>query len=138
MEKWQEKLQELKDKGLSLSIEKDGNVLHQSFDPMLKPLYNLLKNHGSDLRGATVYDKIVGRAAAYLCIVGGVREIYTLLASETAKIVLAEHHISITALKTIPVIMNRDNTDKCPMEKMALSSDGPESFLAMLEEKMRG
>lgn len=138
MEKWQEKLQELKDKGLSLSIEKDGDVLHQSYDPMLKPLYNLLKNHGSDLKGATVYDKIVGRAAAYLCILGGVREIYTLLASETAKTALAEYNIPITALKTIPVIMNRDNTDKCPMEKMALASDGPETFLTMLEEKMRG
>ncbi|HPG38649.1 MAG TPA: DUF1893 domain-containing protein [bacterium] len=135
---WQQKLQKLEQDGLSIVIEKDGNIIFQSIDPMLKPLYTCLAEKRAQLKGATVYDKIVGRAAAYLCIIGQVKEIYTPLASESAISVLKEHNIKITPGKIIPLIMNRDNTDTCPMEKLAMSCTGPEDFYQALQVRMAG
>ncbi len=135
---WQKKLQKLEKDGLSILIEKDNEIVFQSYDPMLKPLYTCLVEIKEQLKGATVYDKIVGRAAAYLCIIGQVKEIYTPLASEAAIKVLTENNIKITAGKSIPLIKNRDNTDSCPMEKLAMSCTGPEDFFLALQAKMAG
>lgn len=135
---WQKKLQKLEKDGLSILIEKDNEIVFQSYDPMLKPLYTCLVEIKEQLKGATVYDKIVGRAAAYLCIIGQVKEIYTPLASEAAIKVLTENNIKITAGKSIPLIKNRDNTDSCPMEKLAMSCTGPKDFFLALQAKMAG
>jgi len=135
---WQKKLHQLEQEGLSILIEKDGNIIFQSVDPMLKPLYTCLAEKRAQLKGATVYDKIVGRAAAYLCILGQVKQIVTPLASESAITVLTENNIKITAGKIIPLIKNRDNTDTCPMEKLAISCTGPEDFYQALQVRMAG
>ncbi len=134
----QQNLDTLKSKGLSLLIIKNGETVFESYDPMIKPLYTALQTNPEGMEDAILYDKIIGRAAAYLCILGKVKEIYTPLASETALSLLEEYNIPITAEKTIPVIMNRDNTDKCPMEKMALASKTPEEFLATFQERIKG
>jgi len=136
MENWKEKLKHLEQEGLSIIIEKNGEIIFQSYDPMLKPLFTCLKENKDQLQGSVVFDKIVGRAAAYLCIIGRVKEIYTPLASESAITVLKENNIKIGALNTIPLIKNRENTDTCPMEKLASVCKSPEEFYKALEEKM--
>ena len=136
MDNWKEKLKQLEQEGLSIFIEKDGKVIFQSYDPMLKPLFTCLKEKKELLKDSIVFDKIVGRAAAFLCIIGEVKEIYTPLASESAIAVLKANNIKIEALKTIPLIMNKDNTDTCPMEKMATSCKTPLEFYAALDEKI--
>ena len=40
-------------------------------------LYDLLNQHPVFLHGAQVADKVVGKAAAALMVLGGVREVYT-------------------------------------------------------------
>ena len=136
MENWKKKLKILEQEELSIIIEKNGEIVFQSYDPMLKPLFTCLKEKKFLLKDSIVYDKIVGRAAAYLCIIGRVKKIYTPLASESAIKVLKENNIKLRALKTIPLIMNKDNTDTCPMEKLATSCNSPEEFYNILEEKM--
>ncbi len=136
MENWKNKLKQLEQEGLSIIIEKNGETIFQSYDPMLKPLFTCLKEKKDLLKDSIVYDKIVGRAAANLCIIGQVKEIYTPLTSESALKVLKEHNITIQTLKTIPLIKNKDNTDICPMEKLAMSCKSPQEFYKTLEEKM--
>ena len=128
----QQKLNALKQQGLSIQVEKDGKIIFQSFDGMLKPLYQCLNEHAADMQGAIVIDKIVGRAAAFLCIMGKVGKVITPLASDTAKQVLDEKNITLYASEYIPYIINRDKTGMCPMEKMAIESSSPEAFYAKL------
>ncbi len=136
MENWKDKLKKLEQEGLSIIIEKNGEIVFRSYDPMLKPLFTCLTEKKELLKDSIVFDKIVGRAAAYLCIMGGVKEIYTPLASDSAIKVLDENNIKTGALKTIPLIKNRDNSDMCPMEKMAISCKTPQEFYIKLAEKM--
>jgi len=128
------KLKYLKENNLSIRIEKNGEIIFESYDPMLKPLFTCLLKKREELKGATVVDKIVGRAAALLSQLGEVKEVITPLASETAREVLESAGIELYAEKMIPYIVNRDNTGMCPMEKMAIECDTAEAFF----EKLKG
>ncbi len=116
---WQQKVADLENRQLSIVIEKDGKIVFESVEPMLKPLYICLKEKADEMNGSVVIDKIVGRAAAFLCALGNVSAVYTPVASESARDVLVKAGIELQARKIIPHIMNRDNTDYCPMEKLA-------------------
>ena len=133
MSELHQKIKYLQDNNLSIHIEKDGETIFESSDPMLKPLFVCLLQKREEMRGATVVDKIVGRAAALLMSIGQVSRVYTPLASESARHVL-EPDIQLHAKKIIPYITNRDNTDMCPMEKMANECDTAEAFF----EKLKG
>ena len=121
--------------GLTVLVQKEDKTIFQSTEPMLRPLLLCLRNHRAEMKDASVIDRVVGKAAAYLCILGQVKEVITPLASQSAHQVLQEHHISLKALKTVPQIRNRDNTDQCPMEKLADSCATPEEFLRALEKR---
>jgi hypothetical protein len=134
MENWQEKVENLKQQKLSIIIEKNGEIIFQSVEPMLKPLFRCLTENSQEMEGAVVIDKIVGRAAAFLCILGKVAAVYTPLAGQTAVSLLEKSGITVKAVKIIPQIMNRDNTGPCPMEKMASGYESPLDFYKKLEE----
>lgn len=134
MTDWQEKVVKLEEDNLSIRLEKNGQILFESKDPMLKPLFMCLENYKQEMNGATVIDKIVGKAAAYLCILGNVKEIFTPLASESARKVLQPYGIKLKAMKEIPYIANRDNTGMCPMEKMANEAKTPQDFYEKLKQ----
>ncbi|HPN36201.1 MAG TPA: DUF1893 domain-containing protein [bacterium] len=127
MKDWQEKIADLQRAGLTLRVEKAGREIFSSSEPMLRPLLLCLQQRRSDMAGAAVIDKIVGRAAAYLCVKGKVAEVITPLASHGAQEVLQQAGIPLHALRVVAQIMNRDNTGPCPMEQLAgeaLSADG--------------
>lgn len=136
MENEAQKLVELMQKGLSIWVEKDGKTIFQSHESMLKPLYDCLNEYPNEMKGAIVIDKIVGLAAAYLCILGKVNKVITPVASETAKDILEQYKITLYASEIIPYIINRDKTGMCPMEKMALKSASPRDFYNQLSSML--
>jgi hypothetical protein len=137
MQDWQEKINTLEKEGLSVRVEKDGKTIFQSKEPMLKPLLVCLQQHRPELAGATVIDKIVGRAAAYLCVVGQVSTVITPLASESAQTVLTGAGITLQASHITPQIKNRERTGPCPMEEMASGYSNAEDFYAALLQRVR-
>ncbi len=136
MESKRQKLQDLENSGLSIRIEKEGHILFESADPMLKPLLSCLQEHSAEMKGAIVIDKIVGRAAAYLCIAGQVAEVITPLASEPARLALAQAGILLYAEKIIPQIMNRSQSGPCPMEQMAAEYANANAFYLALSQRI--
>ena len=84
-----------------------------------------------------VIDKVIGKAAAFICILRNVKAVYTPVASESAKILLAEKGIDLQAKKVIPEIRNSNKTDQCPMEKMADAAGSPELFYKELEARIK-
>jgi len=71
------------------------------------------------MRGATVFDKVVGRAAALLLIYGGVKKVLTPIISRGALTVLKRGGATIEYQKIVKNILNSSGTDLCPMEKLS-------------------
>ncbi|MDZ7373102.1 MAG: DUF1893 domain-containing protein [candidate division KSB1 bacterium] len=138
MSRLESELRRLEEGGFSILIERQGEVLFTSREPMLRPLLAALEALGEQLRGATVVDRIVGKAAAFLCVYAGVAEVYTPLASQPAVGLLASHGIPLEARRVVPFIRNREGNGLCPMEQLALQYETPEDFLRALGELRKG
>lgn len=70
-----------------------------------------------DLRGFSAADRIVGKAAAILFVNAGVIEVYAEVMSRAGMSFLAAHGVKHSYGMLTEKIINRDQTDICPMEK---------------------
>jgi len=80
--------------------------------------------HG-EMRGSSVADRIVGRAAAQLFVYSGVVAAFAVTASDGGIEVLQENGVSIEFEHKVPHILNSERTDICPFEKLASSFRSP-------------
>lgn len=69
-------------------------------------LYDLLNQHPVFLHGAQVADKVVGKAAAVLMVLGRVQEVYTDIISEPALVLLRRANIKLDCMQVVPRIQN--------------------------------
>jgi hypothetical protein len=103
----------------SLVLIKNKKIIYRSKLRRLKPLIACIGKHEKDMRGAIVYDKKIGRAAAILLIYAKVSEIWTPLASLGGKKYLARHKVKFIYKRLVRNLMNDKGTGPCPMEKMS-------------------
>ncbi len=114
----------------SVVTARDGVIGARETGRGVGPILKLLD--GGKLRGATVVDKVIGRAAASVCIVGGARQVHALLMSEDAKALLAAHGVRASAEKVVPKILNRDRSASCPMESRVEKETDPKKMVEAL------
>ena len=74
-------------------------------------------------------DKVVGKAAAFLYILLGIRRVYALTISESALALLQEYGVAVGYDVCVPRIKNREGTGFCPMESAVLAAKDPSSAL---------
>ena len=120
--------------GAAVLIAKDGVIAAAEEGRGLKPLIKLLDE--GKLHNAIVVDKVIGRAAAAICAVGGAKKVYTMLAGKGAAELLAKQGITLEADKTVELILNRDRTGSCPMEKAVSGLDDPKKMLEAIRKEM--
>lgn len=72
---------------------------------------------GEDLRGLCCADKIIGRAAAMLLLLGGASAVHGDVMSEGAKALLEEHGVAVSFGVLTAQIINRKGDGPCPMER---------------------
>ncbi len=109
----------LNDKSLKLVVMKENKVVAVSEERGIKPLYTVYTKNLDLLEGAYVADRATGKAAAMLLVNGKIKGLYTDLISEVAIKVLEEGSIPYESKKVVPFILNRDGSDKCPIEKLS-------------------
>lgn len=80
-------------------------------------LYNLLIYEPDFLKEAQVADKVVGKGAAALMILGNIKELYTPVISELALALFEKTEIKVTFNQRVEHIINRSKTDWCPLER---------------------
>lgn len=124
----------LKEKDATLVIANGENVCVY-FERGIKTLLSLLQNNPQLLKNAQVADKIVGKAAALLMIVGGVKEVYAETISESAIKVFQKHQVPFTFAISTPQIINRAGTGPCPMESCVEGIDDPACAYEALKQK---
>lgn len=88
-----------------------------------------------DLSGFSVADKVVGKAAAMLFLKAGIKAVYAVTLSESAKELLERHGVPVEYQALTDRIINRAGTDTCPMEKTVLSCDDIKEGYRLLKNK---
>lgn len=93
-----------------------GSVMFKSKDKGVQPLLDWM-NSGNNYMSYMIADKVIGRAAAFIDIAMGIREVYAEVMSESAKTLLENNHVVVNYDTLVPEILNADKTDLCPLEK---------------------
>lgn len=99
----------------------------------VKDLYTLYTADTQLLSGADVADKVVGRAAAAIMILGGVRRVYADTISQLALELFAQNNVEISYNQVVPHIINRAKTDLCPLERATKDLESLEEIFAAIE-----
>ena len=91
----------------------------------VKPLLHLLTEKKGFLKGASVADKVIGKAAALLMVLGEIKEVHTLIISEPAIKVFEKYNIPCYYDKKVERIVNRTGDGLCPMETLCIVVEEP-------------
>jgi hypothetical protein len=113
--------------GISLQVYEGEKLLFASNKDMLAPLLEYIEVMASSHRKVVIFDKIVGNAAALLCVMANCKDVYSPLGSELAIRTLKEHSILYHITKVVPFIQKPGLTEMCPMEKLSIGKK-PEEF----------
>ena len=90
-------------------------VVYTTTQRGVAPLLNWLDSK-TDLKDFSAADRVVGRGAAFLYCLLGVKEVYALVMSRPAAEVLQSHGILADAGTFVEGIINRTGTGPCPFE----------------------
>lgn len=112
-----------------------GDLMYTSTERGVKPLMDWLDS-GTDLRGFCAADRVVGRGAAFLYILLGVKSVYAPVMSMGAIGTLRENGIGIRYDMAVEHIINRAGTGYCPMEDAVSGISEPEEALTALRERL--
>lgn len=118
----------------TLALCRDGEVL-TSDRRGVAPMVAFLRE-GRALEGYAAADRVVGKAAAWLFILAGVRAVYAATLSEGGRELLTRHGIPVQWETLTPTIRNRDNTGLCPMEQAVAEATDPADALERIKARM--
>lgn len=97
-------------------------------------LYELLNREPEFLQGASIADKVIGKAAAALMVLGGVKEIYADVISEPALALLQEAAVKVSFGQAVDHIINRTQTGWCPLETICYQIKSAPEILPLIRE----
>lgn len=120
----------------SLCVRNESGVIFQSSRPRLKPLVECLTLHLAEMEGALAIDRVVGRAAAQLFVLAGIRRVVTPVTSKAAKEMLEKNNIAFYSERVVDAILNREKNGLCPMEQLSYEYADPVKFYEKLKELM--
>jgi len=110
--------QRLKDKELSLVFVKNSKLIFETKKEGLSGFLQALKEYNGALSEASVADKIIGQAAALLCVYSKAKAAFAITLSQGGLEILNTHQIHIEFEDLTPTILNLKKTDQCPFEKL--------------------
>lgn len=97
-------------------------------------LYELLLQEPACLKEARIADKVVGKAAAALMLLGGVEEVYAGVISLPALTLLHDSGVKVQGLEIVDYIQNRSRTGWCPLETICRPEKSAEDVLPLVKE----
>jgi len=115
----------------TLRIFEGDTLVFSSKKARLLPLLDYLAASDSNA-AVTVYDKVVGNAAALLSVKAHAAAVYSPLGSEIAAGTLDGSGITHGFTKTVPYITQADCVSMCPMEKLSIGKEPEEFYRALV------
>jgi len=123
----------LKEKNLTLVIVKEGKIIFETESQGVGGFLCAIENLGKRLVASSVADRIVGAAAAMLCVYSEISSIFAVTISEEGIKVLEEKDITYQFENKVQNILNNDKTDICPFEKLVIGSREPKEAYKKLK-----
>lgn len=117
----------------TLQVYEDDELVFTSSKDRLLPLLEYIEQFAPHHRQVAVFDKIMGRAAALLCVKASCRQVYSPLGSQLGIEALDKYGIKHHLTHIVPHIQRADRKDMCPMERLSLGK-GPEEFYQALRD----
>ncbi|MBR0085003.1 MAG: DUF1893 domain-containing protein [Lachnospiraceae bacterium] len=110
----------------SIVVVKEDKIVYETKGNGVAPLLKLVQTDPGILEGASVVDKIVGKAAAVLLTLCKAAEVYAVTLSKAGKDYLEKNGIKVSCDKCIEMIENRQRNGMCPFEMSVKDIDDPE------------
>lgn len=131
-----QKARALLDSGAYTCVVCYGETVFTTTQRGVAPLLNWLDNE-TNLTGFSAADRVVGRGAAFLYYLLGVKEVYARVMSKPASEVLNAHGIRASADTYVDGIINRQGTGPCPFEAAVMDIDCAEEALIAIRNKRK-
>ena len=111
------------------------DIITTSNERGVKALLNLLDG-STDFSGAYAADKVVGKAAAMIYVLLGIKELYASVISDGAKAIVESQGILLEYDEAVPYIVNRQGDGVCPMELAVGDEKDPEKAVEKVKIKL--
>lgn len=115
----------LYNKELTLAIAKNGKIIFQTDSHRISGFIFAIDTLGVQLNGASVADRVAGKALALLCIYAGICEVYAEVLSKNADVLFEENGITFQCKHLVDNVLDLKKTDICPFEKAAVDITDP-------------
>ena len=122
--------------GYSCAIA-NGDIIRTFTQRGVADLYDLLTQEPDFLKGALIADKVVGKGAAALMILGGIKELHTDIISSKALELFQDSDIKVSFIQEVPFIWNRDHPGWCPVETMCSEEKSAEAILPLIHNFLK-
>lgn len=106
----------LNKKDASLVVAYQDGTIKEYYNNRIIDLVSILKENEEALKGSIIADKVIGKVAASIMAVAGVKEIYAKTLSKIAIPVLENAKIQYSYGILVDYIKNNAKTGMCPME----------------------
>lgn len=113
----------------------NGKKLIKSEERGIKPLLDLYEK-GNIYEDFCAADKVVGKAAAFIYVLLGIKKVYAPVLSSGALEVFKRYNVDVTYEQCCPFIINRAGDGICPMEKAVLYCVSPEKAYKEIFKKL--
>jgi len=127
--------EKLVSENLAICIVKDGEVIYTSKEKGIYPIYNAYTSMKDSLKGASVADRVIGKAAAMICKSAKIKCLYSVIITKQAVKLLEQ--ITVEYTKIVPYIKNRDQTDLCPIEKISRTTDDTNTLMSEIKSFLK-
>lgn len=91
-------------------------------------------SQGTKFTGFAAADRVVGKAAALLLIMAGVREVYAQVMSESALYILSYYGTFCSCAEIVPEILDYTKSKLCPLEASVANIKQPEEAYRILQK----
>ncbi len=115
----------------TLQVYEDDKLVFASNKDRLLPLVEYIEKFTPDHQDVVIFDRIIGRAAALLCVKANCQEVYSPLGSQLAIETLDKCGIKYHLTQVVPYIQKPNQEEMCPMEKLSIGKE-PEEFYQLI------
>ena len=112
----------LKERNLTLVVVKEGRNVFETKSQGINGFLQAIEKLGKRLVASSVADKIVGAAAATLCVCSKVSAVFAVTISKGGIRVLKENNIFCEFENEVLNILNSNKKEICPFERLVVSS----------------